>query len=185
MAVAGIRGQQMFLHSHMTAVLPEHQNRGIGRQLKLAQRDDALARGIAMVEWTFDPLEIRNAYFNVVRLGAVMSRFIPDCYGVTDSPLHGGLPTGSAGGRMVGEFGSGEGDPRGAAAEAGPERRGERTRAADGHRRDHRRWPAAEEIQTRIRRDSVKLFAAGFTVTGFETGDREANYVLEKGFEVR
>jgi predicted GNAT superfamily acetyltransferase len=45
MAVAGIRGQQIFLHSHMTAVFPEYQNRGIGRQLKLAQRDDALARG--------------------------------------------------------------------------------------------------------------------------------------------
>jgi predicted GNAT superfamily acetyltransferase len=114
MAVAGIHGQQVFLHSHMTAVLPEYQNHGIGRQLKLAQRDDALARGIALVEWTFDPLEIRNAYFNIVRLGAVMRRFIPDCYGVTESPLHGGLPTD----RLVAEWWVGS--PRVKAIIAGP-----------------------------------------------------------------
>lgn len=93
MAMAGFRPGQRFLHSHMTAVLPEYQNSGIARRLKLLQRDDALARGIPLVEWTFDPLELKNAHFNLVRLGAVARRYIPDCYGLTRSPLHAGLPT--------------------------------------------------------------------------------------------
>src|ERR1700730_14479766 len=93
LALAGFRGTLRFLHSHMTAVLPEYQNRGVGRRLKLFQRQDALKRGIPLVEWTFDPLELKNAYFNLARLGAVVRRYIPDCYGVTESPLHGGLPT--------------------------------------------------------------------------------------------
>jgi predicted GNAT superfamily acetyltransferase len=92
LAIAGLRGRKPFLHSHMTAVLSAYRNRGIGRRLKLQQREDALARGIARVEWTFDPLEIKNAYFNF-RLGAIARRYLPNLYGVTSSPLHGGLPT--------------------------------------------------------------------------------------------
>ena len=61
--------------------------------LKLAQRDDALARGIDLIEWTFDPLEIKNAFFNMERLGAIVRRYVPNQYGTTTSPLHGGLPT--------------------------------------------------------------------------------------------
>ncbi len=52
-----------------------------------------MRRGINLVEWTFDPLELKNAYFNFVRLGAVARRLIPNCYGITNSPLHSGLPT--------------------------------------------------------------------------------------------
>jgi predicted GNAT superfamily acetyltransferase len=93
LALAGLRGAQRFLHSHMTAVLPAYQNRGVGRRLKLFQRQDALKRGIPLVEWTFDPLELKNAHFNLVRLGAIVRRYIPDCYGLTNSPQHAGLPT--------------------------------------------------------------------------------------------
>jgi predicted GNAT superfamily acetyltransferase len=93
MAVAGVRGGQPFIHSHMTAVMPEYRDKGVGRRLKLFQRQDALKRGIRLVEWTFDPLELKNAHFNLVRLGAVARRFIPNCYGITESPLHVGLPT--------------------------------------------------------------------------------------------
>ena len=65
----------------------------MGRRLKLFQRQDALKRGIDLVEWTFDPLDLKNAHFNFVRLGAIARKYIPDCYGVTQSPLHAGLPT--------------------------------------------------------------------------------------------
>jgi predicted GNAT superfamily acetyltransferase len=61
--------------------------------LKLAQREDAVSRGFGLMEWTFDPLEIKNAYFNMERLGAVVRRFVLNFYGVTTSALHGGLPT--------------------------------------------------------------------------------------------
>ena len=93
LAFSGTRGGKLFLHSHMTAVLDGFRDRGIGRKLKLFQRQDAIRRGIERVEWTFDPLELKNAHFNFARLGAVARRYIPDCYGVTESPLHGGLPT--------------------------------------------------------------------------------------------
>jgi predicted GNAT superfamily acetyltransferase len=74
-------------------VLENYRDRGIGRRLKLFQRDDALSRGIRLVEWTFDPLEVKNAYLNFTRLGAIARRYLPNCYGVTTSPLHGGMPT--------------------------------------------------------------------------------------------
>jgi predicted GNAT superfamily acetyltransferase len=93
MAIAGRRGRRPFLHSHMTGVLDAYRNRGVGRSLKLFQREDALSRGIDLIEWTFDPLQLKNAYFNLVRLGAIARRFLPNLYGITTSPLHAGLPT--------------------------------------------------------------------------------------------
>ena len=93
MALPGYRDRRPYLHSHMLAVLPEYRNYGLGRRLKLAQRDDALARGIELMEWTFDPLEIKNAHLNIARLGAICRRYQPDFYGPSSSPLQGGLPT--------------------------------------------------------------------------------------------
>jgi len=93
MALPAYREGQVYLHSHMLAVLPEHRNAGLGRRLKLAQRDDALARGIERMEWTYDPLEIKNSYLNITKLGAISRRYEPDFYGPSSSPLQGGLPT--------------------------------------------------------------------------------------------
>jgi predicted GNAT superfamily acetyltransferase len=93
LAIAGWRHRKPFLHSHMTAVLDAYRDRGIGRRLKLFQRDDAFARGIGLIEWTFDPLVMKNAYFNLMRLGAIARRYVPNAYGITSSPLHGALPT--------------------------------------------------------------------------------------------
>jgi len=93
LAIAGWRAGKPFLHSHMTAVLDSHRDRGIGRRLKLFQRDDAIARGISLVEWTFDPFVIKNAYFNFMLLGAIARRYLPNAYGITTSPLNGPLPT--------------------------------------------------------------------------------------------
>jgi predicted GNAT superfamily acetyltransferase len=93
MALVGVRDKAPYLHSHMTGVLPEHRDRKIGRALKLFQREEALSRDIRLIEWTFDPLETRNAHFNLNRLGAIVRTYIPDFYGVTTSPLHRNLPT--------------------------------------------------------------------------------------------
>jgi len=82
-----------YLHSHMLAVLSTYRNAGIGRRLKLAQRTDAIARGFHLMEWTFDPLEIKNSFLNIHRLGAVVRRYTPNFYGVSSSRLQGGLPT--------------------------------------------------------------------------------------------
>src|ERR1035441_3841629 len=93
LAIAGWRARKPFLHSHMTAVLDGYRDRGIGRRLKLFQREDALARGIGVIEWTFDPLITKNAYFNFMRLGAIARRYQPNAYGITTSPLHSAIPT--------------------------------------------------------------------------------------------
>jgi predicted GNAT superfamily acetyltransferase len=81
------------LHSDMLAVLPEHQKRGVGVRLKWAQREEALRRGVNVIEWTFDPLQARNAHLNLRRLGARAVAFLPNLYGITSSALHHGLPT--------------------------------------------------------------------------------------------
>jgi predicted GNAT superfamily acetyltransferase len=94
LALPGLKpGPKSFLHSQMLGVLPDYRDAGIGRLLKLRQREDAVARGIDLIEWTFDPLEIKNAYFNVERLGAIVRRYVRNQYGTTSSHLHAGLPT--------------------------------------------------------------------------------------------
>src|SRR5580698_4826189 len=93
-SIPGLKpGGGSYLHSHMLGVLPDYRDQGVGRIMKLKQRDDALARGIRLIEWTFDPLELKNAFFNMERLGAIVRRYVENQYGTTSSPLHGGLPT--------------------------------------------------------------------------------------------
>jgi predicted GNAT superfamily acetyltransferase len=98
-AIPGIKPEgkgtecRAYLHSHMLAVKSTHRNRGLGAKLKLFQREEALSRGILHMEWTFDPLEIKNAFLNIHKLGAVIRRYYPDFYGVSSSRLQGGLPT--------------------------------------------------------------------------------------------
>jgi predicted GNAT superfamily acetyltransferase len=94
LAIPGLKSAgRFYLHSHMLGVLKEYNDLGIGRLLKLRQREDAVARGIELVEWTFDPLELKNAFFNLERLGAVIRRYVENQYGASSSFLHGGLPT--------------------------------------------------------------------------------------------
>ena len=97
MSLPGIKSEsgraEPYLHSHMLAVREGYRNRGLGGQLKRKQRDDALERGIRRMEWTFDPLEIKNAFLNIHRLGVVARTYRPDFYGVSSSRLQGGLPT--------------------------------------------------------------------------------------------
>jgi predicted GNAT superfamily acetyltransferase len=94
LSIPGVKpGGKVYLHSHMLAVLDQYRNAGVGRMLKFEQRREALERGIELIEWTFDPFETKNAYFNLELLGAVVRRYVRNMYGTTSSPLHGGLPT--------------------------------------------------------------------------------------------
>jgi predicted GNAT superfamily acetyltransferase len=79
--------------SHMMGVTPGYQGAGIGYRLKLAQRDRALAQGLDLVTWTYDPLQSRNAYLNIHKLGAVCRTYIPDYYGPMADGLNAGLPS--------------------------------------------------------------------------------------------
>lgn len=92
-AFPALRGGIPHLHSDMLAVLPDLQARGLGARLKWAQRDEALARGLGVISWTYDPMQARNANLNLRRLGAYAPQFVADFYGRTSSALHHGLPT--------------------------------------------------------------------------------------------
>jgi predicted GNAT superfamily acetyltransferase len=94
LAIPGIKNDgTRYLHSHMLGVSSEYRDAGVGQMLKLAQREDALSRGMQLIEWSFDPFDAKNAYFNLERLGAIVRNYVPNMYGITASPLHGDLPT--------------------------------------------------------------------------------------------
>jgi predicted GNAT superfamily acetyltransferase len=97
MAWPGIRtvqgAPQAYLHSDMLAVRAAWRNRGIGARLKWEQRREAVSRGIRRMEWTFDPLEIKNAFLNIHRLGAIVCRYRMNFYGVSSSQQRGALPS--------------------------------------------------------------------------------------------
>ncbi|MFQ5927700.1 MAG: GNAT family N-acetyltransferase, partial [Terriglobia bacterium] len=179
LAFAGVRGDQTFLHSHMAAVLPAYQNAGVGRRLKLAQRADALARGIRLVEWTFDPLEIRNAYFNLEKLGVIVREYLPDLYGRTTSPLHAGLPTD----RLLAEWwlDSPRVEARLAGREVASHASVERIRisAKIGAWR-HADPAAAERAQREVREQFQHWLGKGYAAVGFEieAASKDGTYLL-------
>jgi predicted GNAT superfamily acetyltransferase len=170
---------RFYLHSHMLAVKAGYQNRGLGAKLKLFQRQESLSRGIRRMEWTFDPLEIKNAFLNIHKLGVVIRRYYPDFYGVSSSRLQGGLPTD----RLVAEWYLDS--PRVNAATAGK---------ADAEYRIEERitvpasiyqWKASDKdrerataVQLENRGRFQQAFAHGLAVVGFER-DAEGNGIYQ------
>ena len=170
-----------YLHSHMLAVKENYRNRGLGTRLKLEQRLEALSRGIQHIEWTFDPLEIKNAFLNICKLGAIIRAYEVDFYGASSSRLQGGLPTD----RLVAEW---ELDsPRATAVLQG--------RPAAVHNVVERilvpgsiyQWKATEAgreralaVQSENRRKFQNAFSQGLAVLGF-VRDSEGNGVFELG----
>jgi predicted GNAT superfamily acetyltransferase len=180
MAIPGLKpGGKTYLHSHMLGVLAEYRNTGVGRRLKLIQRDDALGRGIDLIEWTFDPLEIKNAFFNMERLGAIVRRYVPNQYGTTSSPLHGGLPTD----RCVAEWWLST--PRVKAILEGhplPRPQVEARIAIPSDIATIRvHEPArARDIQQKAAEQFRAAFDRGLAVIGFEKSDESGTYLLGK-----
>jgi predicted GNAT superfamily acetyltransferase len=165
LAVVGFKDNTVSLHSHMTGVLAEYRDRGVGRMLKLFQRDEALGRGIRLIVWTFDPLEIRNAHFNLNRLGAIARRYIPNMYGLTTSPMHRGLPTD----RLVAEWQLDSPRVIAASSELGQEP--QEAPAAIELPAELEKWKQGEpahlaKAQDRIRGEFFGWFARGYAATG-------------------
>jgi predicted GNAT superfamily acetyltransferase len=172
-----------YLHSHMLAVREGYRNQKIGARLKLAQREDALKRGFLRMEWTFDPVEIKNAFLNIHKLGAVVRNYEENFYGVSSSRLQGGLQTD----RLLAEWWIAT--PRVEAAIQGraPELRGADVleeivipaeiyawKAEDAHRH------LAQRVQAENRLRFQKAFAEGLAVVGF-TRDAEGNGIFHLG----
>ncbi|PYX00121.1 MAG: GNAT family N-acetyltransferase [Acidobacteria bacterium] len=169
LSIPGTRAGHAYLHSHMLAVREQYRNSGLGRRLKLFQREDALSRGFELIEWTFDPLEIKNAHLNVERLGAIARRYNINQYGVTSSPLQGGLPTD----RLVAEWWL---KSRRVQAllkdESKPEIQSLRVISVPAQ---IYQWKSrletrqrAKEVQDKNRADFLKAFAEGQAVLGYE-----------------
>ncbi len=92
-SIVGVKQGRPTQWSHMMGVVAEHRRSGLGRALKLAQRDRALAAGFDLMEWTFDPLQALNAHLNFARLGVVCDEYVENLYGDSTSALHRGTPT--------------------------------------------------------------------------------------------
>lgn len=179
LAFAAMREGLTYLHSHMVGVVEEYQNRGVGRLLKLAQREDALERGINLIEWTFDPLQLKNAHFNIERLGAIVRHYIPNLYGRTSSPLHAGLPTD----RLVAEWWvrSQRVEDVLAGKQRVPGADSERIAVPAGIRQICRDEPlAAEQIQANVREKFLANIADGRSAVGFEFDKVRGTYLLER-----
>jgi predicted GNAT superfamily acetyltransferase len=178
LAFAAARDGLSYLHSHMVGVVEEYQNRGVGRLLKLAQRADALERGIDLIEWTFDPLQLKNAHFNLERLGAIVRHYLPNLYGRTSSPLHAGLPTD----RLVAEWwvrsqrveDALAGKPRSSSANC------QRIAIPAGIRQICRdEAQRAERIQKMVREQFLASIGDGRAAVGFEFNEELGTYLLE------
>jgi predicted GNAT superfamily acetyltransferase len=92
-SMAGLKDGRPIQWSHMLGVTPAARDAGLGRRLKLAQREATIAMGLELIEWTFDPLQALNAHFNFAKLGVVVEDYEENVYGESSSPLHRGAPT--------------------------------------------------------------------------------------------
>jgi predicted GNAT superfamily acetyltransferase len=186
MALPGIRSRRegtplAYLHSHMLAVRAAYRNDGVGRRLKLFQRIEALSRGIELMEWTFDPLEIKNAFLNIHRLGAIVRSYTPNFYGVSSSRLQGELPTD----RLHAEW-----YLRSAHVEAALNGKSSRARTIEETilvPHEINEWKSSEEnviralaVQRENRQRFQDAFSRGLAVTGFHR-DAEENGIFELG----
>jgi predicted GNAT superfamily acetyltransferase len=169
-------GRRRYFHSLSLGVLPEHENRGLGRMLKLEQRRAALRAGIDYIQWTFDPLRAKNAHLNIARLGAIVRRYLPDYYGHVESRLQQGLPSD----RLLAEWWLNSARVRRAVQGKPP--------------RSARRKPAAEVLippdvgalaeearaqQAAVREQLQRYFAQKLAITGFAYDPPSARYLLE------
>ena len=181
LAIPGLKkGGEVYLHSHMMGVSVDYRNAGVGRALKLAQRTDALQNGVNLVEWTFDPLQIKNAFFNIERLGAVVGRYVLNQYGITSSALQSGLPTD----RCIAEW---DLDSKRATCIIQGQPYDKPTvleRISVPTNIDHILKTQPEQgrdLQAKISEQFLWHLGAGLVVTGFERGEQECSYLLSAG----
>lgn len=177
LALAAVRHGTAYLHSHMTGVLPKYRDRGFGRVLKLFQREEALGRDIRLIEWTFDPLETRNAHFNLNRLGAVCRKYLANLYGVTTSPLHRGLATD----RLLAEWALDSPRVITAIAQGHVEPvfdAGRITLPSDLEERKSKEPERLSDVQEHLRREFCDWFGRGYAAVGIVSDGRASSYVL-------
>ncbi|MGF2949768.1 GNAT family N-acetyltransferase [Microbacterium alcoholitolerans] len=159
-AFFGVPGRRT-MHSHITALIPEYRGRGWGRELKEHQRQWAFSREVGRITWTFDPLVARNAHFFLTVLGARVTDYVVNQYGI-----FGGGDAGDESDRFDVEWSLADiaKPPASDAVKAALEipTDVEAMRVSDP--------AAAHEWRLRLRGEVEQLLAQGLKVAGFEAG---------------
>jgi predicted GNAT superfamily acetyltransferase len=193
-AMPARRDGKAYLHSLSLGVARGHENQGLGRMLKMAQREAALQDRVRWIEWTFDPMRAKNAFFNIVRLGGIARRYRPDYYGRVESRLQQGLPSD----RLVCEWWLNSARVRAALAASTETKPARKVSPAAGRKREHmiemplefgalaeQQPETARRLQQSVRRKFQDCFRRGLAVTWFERGDDLGRYLLEPFHENR
>ena len=170
-AMPGIGDGTPYWQSQILAVASDYRNAGIGTKLKLAQRDHARQRRIRLIQWTYDPLESRNAYFNIEKLGAIVRRYHVNLYGATPSRLQQGLESD----RVVAQWWIDE--PRIKAE-------GDIRRVfipADIQSLKKQSLKSAQDVQVRVREQFLKNLQEDYFVAGFQRTDEWSEYLFIPG----
>jgi predicted GNAT superfamily acetyltransferase len=181
--LAAARANEIFGYSHMMAVAKDYQNKGVGARLKWAQRERALGEGRKLIRWTWDPMQARNAHFNLNRLGAIVETYAENFYGIdysADASITDriGLPsdrlfaTWHIDSERVQALATGSQTPF--------------ARPAVGAVAIPAQWNAlvksepqrALDEQARVRTEFKKAFASGLICAGFERGEDQSRYLL-------
>lgn len=165
-------------HSHIAAVLPAHQGRGIGEALKRAQADWCRANSLNLMTWTVDPLEARNARLNIGKLGCICRTYLVNCYGQMNDALNAGI----ASDRFEVEWWLDRQTQRdGVPGSAGWQPDALRIDIpSDFQTMKHVDRAGAIQARLQTRKEFLQAFADGFVVVGFESDGGHARFVLKK-----
>jgi predicted GNAT superfamily acetyltransferase len=181
--LAAVRKHEIFGYSHMMAVAKDYQNKGVGARLKWAQRERALREGRKLIKWTWDPMQARNAHFNLNRLGATVDTYAENFYGIDysadasitdriDLPSDRLYATWHLDSERVRALANGSavafaGEPAGSVTI--PSQWGALVKSDP-------RCALAE--QSRVREEFQSAFARGLVCAGFERGEDQSKYLL-------
>lgn len=170
-----------YFYSLVLGVLPRHRDQGLGRAIKLEQRRLALKAGIERIEWTFDPLSVKNAFFNLEKLGAVAQRYIPNHHGELALNSQAGLATDRL--EAVWYLRSRRVKKAlavGSQRRAGSAGKAQVTLPLDVWRMANKHPRRARGVQQRVRREFLRHLGRGLVVTGIQLGTDSATYLLDR-----
>jgi predicted GNAT superfamily acetyltransferase len=186
--LAAVSGNEIFGYSHMMAVDAAYQNRGVGARLKWSQRERAIHEGRSFIKWTWDPMQARNAYFNLNRLGVIVSSYAENFYGTdyATSPVVTGVePAGIDSDRLfahwrlqsrrVTDLANGA-SASSATLPTNPETTIDIP--ANWTKLFQENPAQAKREQLRVRREFQQAFAAGLIAAAFERSTKQPRYLL-------
>jgi predicted GNAT superfamily acetyltransferase len=192
--LAGVRGSEIFGYSHMMAVAPAYQNKGVGARLKWSQRERAIQEGRSFIRWTWDPMQARNAYFNLNRLGVTVSSYAENFYGtdyVTSPALTGAEPPGIDSDRLFAHWqlqSHRVTDLANGAATAGdtvPTKPEAMIDIPANWTKLCKENPGqAKQEQLRVRGEFQKAFASGLIAAAFDRSEERPRYLLYQSREL-